>query len=179
VRQVRGLGTLVRAEGSTNLVNRVTLAASMTAELKPGQPAAVATQKGPLAKGHVSSISPSTSGDTRTVNVVLDGVPEGTSAGLQVDTWIDIEKLDDILYIGVPIQNGSRALSNSAASLYKIVNDGKQAVRVTVKLGRASVDTIEVLDGLEVGDKIILSNMSSVESAARVRLTDEKHLSRH
>ncbi len=177
VRQVRGLGTLVPAEGSTNLAARVTLPAAMTADLKPGQPATVATQKGPLAKGHVSSISPSTSGDTRTVNVVLDGVPEGTRAGLKVDTWIDIEKLDNILYIGRPIQNGAPALPNSTASLFKIVNDGKEAVRVSVKLGRASVNTIEVLGGLEVGDKIILSDMSSADNVERVRLTDEKHLS--
>jgi beta-lactamase regulating signal transducer with metallopeptidase domain len=176
LRQVRGLGILVRAEGSSNLVARVTLPASMTADLKPGLPAAVATQKGPLAKGHVSSISPSTSGDTRTADVVLDAVPEGTSAGLSVDTSIDIEKLDNILYIHVPLQNGSRALPNSAASLYKIVNDGKEAVRVTVKLGRTSVNTIEVLDGLQAGDKIILSDMSSVANADRIHVTDEQHV---
>src|SRR5437773_2387414 len=176
LRQVRGLGTLVPAKDSTNLVARVTLPASMAVDLQPGQPATVATQKGPLARGHVSSISPSTSGDTRTADVVLDAVPEGTSAGLKVDTWIDIEKLDNILYIGVPVQNGSRALPNSAASLYKIVNDGKEAVRVTVKLGRTSVNTIEVLDGLQVGDKIILSDMSSVGNAERVHLTDEQHV---
>ena len=176
LRQVRGLGTLVAAKDSTNLVARVTLPASMAVDLQPGQPATVATQKGPLARGHVSSISPSTSGDTRTADVVLDAVPEGTSAGLKVDTWIDIEKLDNILYIGVPVQNGSRALPNSAASLYKIVNDGKEAVRVTVKLGRTSVNTIEVLDGLQVGDKIILSDMSSVGNAERVHLTDEQHV---
>jgi beta-lactamase regulating signal transducer with metallopeptidase domain len=177
--QARGQGTLVRAEDSTNLVARVTLSASVAASLKPGQPAAVNTQKGPLAKGHVSSISPSTSGDTRTVDVVLDGAPEGASVGLKVDTWIDIEKLDNVLYIGRPIQNGAAAMPNSTASLYKIVNDGKEAVRVNVKLGRQSVNTVEVLDGLQVGDKIILSDMSSVNNADRVRLTDEQHLLHH
>lgn len=177
--QVRGQGTLVRADGSTNLVARVTLPASVAADLKPSQPAAVNTTKGPLAKGHVGSISPSTSGDTRTVDVVLDGTPEGASVGLKVDTWIDIEKLDNVLYIGRPIQNGAAAMPNSTASLYKIVNDGKEAVRVSVKLGRQSVNTIEVLDGLQAGDKIILSDMSSVNNADRVRLTDEQHLLHH
>ena len=75
------------------------------------------------------------------------------------------------------LQNGAPALPNSTASLFKIVNDGKEAVRVSVKLGRASVNTIEVLGGLEVGDKIILSDMSSADNVERVRLTDEKHLS--
>src|SRR5438876_11420208 len=85
MRQVRGLGTLVRADGSTKLVARVTLPASMVVDVKPGQDALVETQEGPFAKGHVSSISPSASGDTRIVNVVLDAVSEGTSAGLKVD----------------------------------------------------------------------------------------------
>ena len=66
VRQVRGLGRLVRPEGSTSLVAQVTLPSVMTADVKPGENAAIATRKGPLANGHVSSISPSTSGDTRT-----------------------------------------------------------------------------------------------------------------
>src|SRR5438876_11204894 len=92
MRQVRGLGTLVRADGSTKLVARVTLPASMVVDVKPGQDALVETQEGPFAKGHVSSISPSASGDTRIVNVVLDAVSEGTSAGLKVDATINIER---------------------------------------------------------------------------------------
>jgi beta-lactamase regulating signal transducer with metallopeptidase domain len=173
LRQVRGMGTLVRAEGSTNLVARVTLPAFMTVDVRPNQNASIGTRKGPLANGHVSSISPSPSNDTRGVDIALDGVPEGVSAGVEIDATIDIEKLENVLYVGRPVH----ATANSTVSLFKIVNEGKEAVRVKVKLGRSSVNTIEVLDGLQVGDKVILSDMSSYENADRIRLTDEKHLS--
>jgi HlyD family secretion protein len=69
------------------------------------------------------------------------------------------------------------ATANSTVSLFKIVNEGEEAVRVKVKLGRSSVNMIEVRDGLQVGDKVILSDMSSYENADRICLTDEKHLS--
>jgi hypothetical protein len=93
LRQVRGMGMLVRAEGSTNLVARVTLPAFMTIDVRPNQNASIGTRKGPLAKGHVRSISPSPSNDTRGVDIALDGVPEGVSAGVEIDATIDIEKL--------------------------------------------------------------------------------------
>jgi len=173
LRQVRGLGRLVRAEGSTNLVGRVTLPAFMTVDVRPNQNAAIATRKGPLANGHVSGISPSPSNDTRSVDLALDAVPPGVSAGLEIDATIDIEKLENVLYVGRPVH----ATANSTVSLFKIVNDGKEAARVEVKFGRSSVNTIEVLDGLQVGDKVILSDMSSYDHANRIRLTDEKHLS--
>ena len=167
------MGRLVRGEGSTNLVARVTLPAFLTVDVRPNQNAAIATRKGPLANGHVSGISPSPSNDTRAVDIALDTVPEGVSAGLEIDATIDIEKLENVLYVGRPV----RATANSTVSLFKIVNDGKEAVRLEVKLGRSSVNTIEVLDGLQVGDKVILSDMSSYDHANRIRLTDEKHLS--
>jgi HlyD family secretion protein len=84
-------------------------------------------------------------------------------------------KLENVLYVGRPV-NGRQ---NSEISLFKITDNDAEAVRTQVKLGRASVPTIEVLDGLKEGDKVIVSDMSSVESAERVRLTDEKHLSSH
>jgi beta-lactamase regulating signal transducer with metallopeptidase domain len=173
LRQVRGMGTLVRAEGSTNLVARVTLPAFMTVDVRPNQNASIGTRKGPLANGHVSSVSPSPSNDTRGVDIALDGVPEGVNAGVEIDATIDIERLENVLYVGRPVH----ATANSTVSLFKIVDEGKEAVRVKVKLGRSSVNTIEVLDGLQVGDKVILSDMSSYENADRIHLTDENHLS--
>jgi beta-lactamase regulating signal transducer with metallopeptidase domain len=172
LRQVRGLGKLVRAEGSTNFVAQVTLPTGTTADVKPGQNASIATQKGPLAHGHVSSISPSTSGDTRTVDIALDSVPEGASAGLEVDGTIDIEKIDSVLQVGRP----AHGAQNTGIPLFKIVNNGADAVRVYVKLGRTSVNTVEVLAGLKEGDKVILSDMSSVENAERIHLTDGQHV---
>jgi len=165
VRQVRGLGTLVRAEDSGNLVARVTLPAYMMKEGQPNQNVTIDTRKG-LVKGHVLRINASSSGATA-ADIALDApLPEGVNAGLAVDATIDIEKLDNILYVGRPIH----ATANSAASLFKLVNDGSEAVRVSVKLGRASVNTIEVLDGLKEGDKVILSDMSSYDNADRVKI---------
>ena len=169
--QVRAKGTLARAEGSASLVARVTVPASMAVDLKPGQNAAVASQEGPLGKGRVSSLGP-LSNDARTVDIALDAVPQGASAGLEVMANIDVGKLDNVLFVGRPV-NGA---SNAGIDLFKIINDGKEAIRTHVKFGRASSSSIEVLDGLKEGDKVILSDMSSVANAERIRLTDEKRV---
>jgi beta-lactamase regulating signal transducer with metallopeptidase domain len=167
VRQVRGLGTLVRAEDPAGLVARVALPVVQAADVKPNQTATVSTRKGLLAKGHVTGINASASDETLTVYVSLDGpLPEGAVADLQIDATIDIEKLDNILYVGRPV-NGA---ANTSISLFKIVKDGAEAVRVNVKLGRSSVNTIEILDGLQSGDKIILSDMSAYDNADRIHL---------
>ena len=167
LRQVRGLGTLVHAEDSAGLVARVALPTVMTADVRPNQTATIDTRKG-LVKGHVTGINASSSdGRTRTVYVSLDGpLPEGAGADLPIDATIDIEKLDNILYIGRPVH----AAANSTVSLFKLVKDGSEAERVSVKLGRSSVNSIEVLDGLKEGDKIILSDMSNYDSADRIRI---------
>jgi multidrug efflux pump subunit AcrA (membrane-fusion protein) len=167
VRQVRGLGTLVRAEDPAGLVARVALPVVQAADVKPNQTATVSTRKGLLARGHVTGINASASDETLTVYVSLDGpLPEGAVADLQIDATIDIEKLDNILYVGRPV-NGA---ANTSISLFKIVKDGAVAVRVNVKLGRSSVNTIEILDGLQSGDKIILSDMSAYDNADRIHL---------
>ena len=167
LRQVRGLGTLVHAEDSAGLVARVALPTVMTADVRPNQTATIDTRKG-LVKGHVTGINASSSdGRTRTVYVSLDGpLPEGAGADLPIDATIDIEKLDNILYIGRPVH----AAANSTVSLFKLVKDGSEAERVSVKLGRSSVNSIEVLDGLKEGDKVILSDMSNYDSADRIRI---------
>jgi multidrug efflux pump subunit AcrA (membrane-fusion protein) len=171
LRQVRGLGTLVRADGSANLVAKVTLPAFMTVDVRPGQNAAIASRQGPLASGHVSRTSPSQSNDALSLEIALDAVPDGASARLEIDATIDIEKLENVLNVGRPVHGAA----NSTISLFKIVNDGKEAVRVKVKLGRSSVNTIEVLDGLQVGDKVILSDMSTYDNVDRIHIGDEKH----
>lgn len=166
VRQVRGLGTLVRAEDSANLVARLALPESMTADVQLNQNAVVDTRKG-LVKGHVSRISSSPSNGTRSVDIALDAaLPEGVGADLSVDGTIDIDKLENVLYVGRPVHS----TPNTSISLLKIVNDGKEAVRVKVKFGRSSVQTIEVVDGLKVGDQIILSDMSNWDNADRIHI---------
>jgi beta-lactamase regulating signal transducer with metallopeptidase domain len=170
VRQVRGLGTLVRAKDFT--IAKVLLPESMTREVHANQNAAISTQKGPLATGHVISVSREVVNGTVAVDIALDAVP--TKFPTQIDATIDVEKIDNVLYVGRPVHGAQ----NSTIPLFKIVKDGIEAVRVEVKLGRVSVNTIEVLDGLKEGDKIILSDMSSYDNADRVHITDEKHLSK-
>jgi beta-lactamase regulating signal transducer with metallopeptidase domain len=166
VRQVRGLGTLVPGKDSANLVARVMLPDPMTAEVKLNQGAVVDTHNG-LVKGHVSRISRSPANGTRVVDIALDAaLPPGAGADLNVDGIIEIEKLDNVLYVGRPVF----CTPNAINSMFKMVNDGDEAVRVKVKLGRASVQAIEVVEGLQVGDKVILSDTSQWQGLDRIRL---------
>ena len=174
LRQVRGLGKLIRPEGSKNLVARVTLPEFMAKEVQPRQNATVAcavvldsmnTQC--LVKGHVRSVSSEVVSGIVSLDVSLDSpLPQGIATDLTVDATIDIGKLDNILYVGRPVH----ATENSTVSLFKLVNDGAGAVRVKVKLGRTAVNTIEVLDGLKEGDRVILSDMSTYDNADRIRI---------
>ncbi len=167
LRQVRGLGTLVRAEDSGNLIARITLPEFMVKEVQPGQNVTLSTPKWSV-KGHVRGLNQQISNGMGTLELGLEEIalPQGAGAGLQIDATIDIEKLDNILNVGRPVH----ATANSMVSLFKLVHDGTEAVRVNVKLGRASVNTIEVLDGLKEGDKVILSDMSTYDHADRIKI---------
>jgi len=102
-----------------------------------------------------------------TVTVAIDDpLPPGARADLSVDGTIEIENLRDVLYVGRPVHGQS----DSTIQLFKLDADGSEASRVNVKLGRSSVNTIEILQGLNVGDKVILSDMSQWDSFDRVRL---------
>ena len=170
-RQIRGLGKLVSAADST-LVARITVPVFLTVDLRPNQSATVDTRMG-LVKGHVVSIN--ASGDTCSIDVALDvALPERATVGLSIDATIDIEKLENVLYVGRPVHGEA----NTSIGLFKISKDGLEAQRVSVKLGRSSVNTIEVLDGLQAGDKIILSDMSEFDSADHIRITNEQHLNK-
>lgn len=167
--QVRGQGTLVHGEGSANLIARVAIPASISADVKPGETAEVGSNNPPVnwgSKGRVTSVGP-VSNDTRTVDIALDAASQGPAAGFKVMASIDVGKLDNVLFVGRPVN----ATANGETRLFKIVNNGEEAVRTTVKLGRASVNTIEILDGLQDGDKVILSDMSSVANAERIHMT--------
>lgn len=172
LRQARGLGKLVSAEDST-LVARITLPVYLTVDVRPNQSATVDTRMG-LVKGHVVSINPS--GDTCSIDVALDAaLPERATVGLSIDATIDIEKLENVLYVGRPVHGDA----NTTIGLFKISKDGLEAQRVSVKLGRSSVNTIEILAGLQPGDKIILSDLSDYDNVDRIRLTDQTHLEKH
>ena len=131
-----------------------------------GQDAQIDTRNG-IIPGKVSRIDPSVINGTRTVDVRLIGaLPPGAVPDLSVDGTIVLENLSDVVYVERPVFGQQ----NTTISLFKIEPDGKGADRVNVKLGRASVTTIEVLDGLKVGDKVILSDMSAWDGRDRIRL---------
>ncbi len=131
-----------------------------------GQKAEVDTRNG-IIQGKVSRIDPAAVNGTVTVDVKLEGeLPQGARPDLSVDGTIEIEKLNDVLYVGRP----TFGQPNSTVTLFKVDPDGKGATRVQVKLGRSSVNTIEILEGLRVGDTVILSDMSAYDAYDRIRL---------
>jgi HlyD family secretion protein len=131
-----------------------------------GQPAAIDTRNG-VAQGKVVRIDPAVQNGTVTVDVSLQGeLPRGARPDLSVDGTIQIERLDNVLLLGRPAfgQSGSRV------GLFKLTPDGREAVRTTVRLGRTSVNTVEVVGGLVQGEKVIISDMSRWDGVDRVRL---------
>jgi RND family efflux transporter MFP subunit len=135
-------------------------------DIQIGQPATIDTHNGVI-PGHVTRIDPSVVNGTRTVDVALDGpLPSGAVPQLSVDGTIDLERMVDVLYVGRPALGNE----NSTLSLFKVDPDGKGATRVPVKVGRASVNSIQVLEGLKEGDTVILSDMSRWDVVDRIRL---------
>jgi len=142
------------------------IAETQAHDIQLGQPASVDTHNG-VVPGHVSRIDPTVLNGTRTVDVQLDGpLPPGAVPNLSVDGTIDLERMTDVLRVGRPALGNE----NSTLSLFKVEADGKDAVRVPVKVGRASVNEIQVLEGLREGDTVILSDMSRYDNVDRVRL---------
>jgi len=142
------------------------IAETQARDIQVGQPASVDTHNGVI-PGHVTRIDPAVVNGTRTVDVQLDGtLPPGAVPNLSVDGTIDLEKLHDVLKVGRPALGNE----NSTLSLFKESPDHKSAVRVQVKVGRASVNEIQVLEGLNEGDTVILSDMSRYDNVDRIRL---------
>ena len=130
------------------------------------QKATIDTRNG-VVSGHVIRIDPAVQNGTVTVDVALDeALPRGARPDLSVDGTIELERLDDVLYVGRPAFGQEK----NVVGIFKLLEDGKTAQRVQVKLGRSSVSTIEIVDGLKVGDQVILSDMSAWDGFERVRL---------
>jgi HlyD family secretion protein len=131
-----------------------------------GQPAVIDTRNGTI-PGRVTRIDPASENGTVTVDVALAGeLPKGARPDLSVDGTIELERLDDVLYVGRPVQ----AQQESLVTLFRVDPDRRGAVRVKVRFGRTSVNTIEVLEGLIVGDQVLLSDMSTWDAYDRIRL---------
>ena len=159
---------LARVADPKKLKAEVKIAETQAKDAVIGQKATIDTRNG-IVHGHVSRIDPSVVNGTVTVDVTMDEpFPPGSGArpDLSVDGTIEIENLKDVLYVGRPVHGQS----DSTIGLFKLNEDGSEATRVNVKLGRSSVNTIEILDGLKVGDKVILSDMSAWDNFDRIRL---------
>ncbi|MGH3374910.1 MAG: efflux RND transporter periplasmic adaptor subunit [Bryobacteraceae bacterium] len=142
------------------------IAETQAKDVQLGQSAEIDTRNG-IIPGHVSRIDPAVINGTVTVDVKLEGkLPDGARPDLSVDGTIVLERLADVVYVGRPVFGQA----NSVVTLFKIDPDGKGAMRVQVKFGRSSVNTIEILQGLNVGDRVILSDMSAWDAQNRIRL---------
>ena len=131
-----------------------------------GQNAQVDTRNG-IVSGKVSRIDPSVINGTITVDVRLTGdCPSACRPDLSVDGTVELERLNEVVFMGRPVFGQE----NATVTLFKIEPDGKYASRVQVKLGRASVNAIEVKEGLKVGDRVILSDMSALDGHDRIKL---------
>ncbi len=161
------LGTnLARVADPKKLKAEIKIAETQAKDVAPGQKATIDTRNG-VVTGHVSRIDPSVVNGTVTVDVTItDPLPNGARPDLSVDGTIELENLKDVLYVGRPVHGQA----DSTIGIFKLVEDGSEAVRVNVKLGRSSVNTIEVVQGLKVGDKVILSDMSAWDNFDRIRL---------
>ena len=136
-------------------------------DIVPGLPATVDLHNNTIVKGHVMRTDPSSVAGTVTVEVSLDdSLPAGTRSDLAVDGTIQLERLNDVLYMARP----GFGQANSSVGIFKVLPNKGEAVRVTVQLGRASVNTIEVKGGLNVGDSVIVSDMTPFDNTNRVRI---------
>lgn len=131
-----------------------------------GQKVSIDTRNG-IMPGRVMRIDPGVQNGTVAVEVALEGqLPRGARADLSVDGTIEIERLSNVLYVNRP----AYGQAESVVGLFKLTPDGKSAVRVDVRLGRGSATTVEILQGLEEGNKVIVSDMSGYESTERIRI---------
>jgi HlyD family secretion protein len=157
---------LAKVADPKKLKAELKIAETQMKDVRVGLDATVDTRNG-IIPGRVIRIDPAAQNGTVTVDVALLGaLPPGARPELSVDGTIEIERAADVVYVGRPVSGEQ----DSTIGLFKLDPDGKGAEHVNVKLGRASVNTIEVKDGLKVGDQVVLSDMSQWDSQARIRL---------
>ncbi len=157
---------LARVADPNKLKAELKIPETQAKDVQIGQVASIDTRNG-IIPGHVIRIDPAVQNGTVTVDVALEGIlPAGARPDLSVDGTIVLEELKDVVYVGRPVQGQP----DSQVGLFKLESDGKHASRVTVKLGRSSVNTIEIRDGLKPGDQVILSDMSAQDGYDRIKL---------
>ena len=163
--QVAAGSNLARVANPARLKAGVKIEETQAKDVQVGQRARIDTHNG-IIDGRVSRIDPSVQNGTRTVDVtLLDAPPNGSVPDLSIDGTIELERLGDVVYVGLP----ALAQVQGTLGLFRLQSDGA-ASRVSVKLGRSSVNAIEVMSGLRVGDQVILSDMSAWDRFDRVRV---------
>lgn len=163
---VQAGGTLARVVQPGRLKAEIRVPQTQAQDIVVGQVAYVDTRNDTI-EGRVARIDPAVSAGTVTIDVALpEDLPRSARPDLSVDGTVEIERLDDVIYVGRP----AYGQANSRVGMFKLVEDGNYAVRVNVQLGRSSVNEIEVREGLQPGDVVILSDMSQWDGYDRVRL---------
>ena len=158
--------TLAKVTVPGRLKAELKIAETQAKDILIGQPAAIDTRNG-IVKGSVSRIDPAVQAGTVTVDVALTGtLPKGARPDLSVEGTIELERLNEVLYVGRPAFGQEQGV----VGLFRLTDEGKGAVRTQVKLGRSSVNTVEILDGLDAGDQVILSDTSAWDAFDRLRL---------
>ncbi|MDO8541669.1 MAG: efflux RND transporter periplasmic adaptor subunit [Opitutaceae bacterium] len=164
--QVQPGSNLARVANPTRLKAEIRVAETQAKDIQIGQLAQVDTRNGIVA-GKVARVDPSVQNGTVTVDVFLEGeLPRGARPDLSVDGTIELERLDEVVYVGRPAFGQER----STVGIFKLDADGVYATRTQVQLGRSSVNTIEIVKGLVPGDRVILSDMSQWDANDRVKL---------
>jgi HlyD family secretion protein len=161
------MGTvLARVAQPTHLKAQLKIAETQAKDVQIGQKASIDTHNG-IISGHVTRIDPAVVNGTVTVDCSLEGtLPEGARPDLSVEGTVEIERLTDVIYVGRPVHGEA----DSTVGLFKVTADGSEATRVQVALGKTSVNTVEIKKGLQVGDTVILSDMSQWDNYDRIQL---------
>ncbi|MCC7376280.1 MAG: HlyD family efflux transporter periplasmic adaptor subunit [Verrucomicrobiales bacterium] len=164
--RVSPAATLAKVVEPTNLRADVRISETQARDIMRDQVALIDTRNG-IIPGRVQRVDPAVQNSTVLVEVKLTGpLPKGARPDLSVEGTIELERLTNVVYVGKPVQGQE----DSTAGLFRVIEGGKEAVRVPVKLGRSSVSSIEVREGLQPGDQVILSDMSQWDAHHRVRL---------
>ncbi|MBN2507198.1 MAG: HlyD family efflux transporter periplasmic adaptor subunit [Verrucomicrobia bacterium] len=164
--QVAAGTKLAQIADPARLKAEIKVAETQARDIQIGQGAIVDTYHG-VVSGRVSRVDPVVLNGTVTVDIALHGaLPKGARPDLSIEGIVTLERLDDVLQVGRPVNTAEYG----RASLFRVLRDRRQAVRTPVRLGRSSVHTIEVLDGLDPGDEVILSDMAAWAAHERIRL---------
>jgi HlyD family secretion protein len=157
---------LARVADPTKLKAQVKIAETQAKDIQISQRAVIDTRNGTV-NGHVTRVDPAVEQGTVNVEVAFDEpLPKGARPDLSVDGTIELERLDNVVYVGRP----AFGQENNTVGMFKLINGNGQAARTPVKLGKSSVNTIEILSGLQPGDQVILSDTSAWDGHERIRL---------